>query len=287
MGISRNVLPESLIENAKQLEWLSRKLSQQYLYGKHDSRQIDTGLEFEQYRPYIQGDDLRQLDWKLYAKSSKYFIRQSPITAQNHLHQVVDNSASMNYREESYSKLELAKVLCAALSYISVYQGDTFSWEADPKVMQKSSGHKKWQISIIELFRISSLEQGMVNEHRIYRGKVIWFTDLYMNIDRIKTNLSLNGRKGTEFVLVNLIGKKEEELSFEKSTNFQDLETGERIDLNTESYRNTYKAKLSSHHRSIKDLCLTYRVPMIKVYIDNPVEQTLRTIIRQINILRG
>jgi len=287
MGISKNTLPESLIENAKQLEWLSRKLSQQYLYGKHDSRQIGNGLEFEQYRPYIQGDDLRQLDWKLYAKTGKYFIRQSPITAQNHLHQIIDNSASMNYREESYSKLELAKVLSAALSYITINQGDTFSWEAGLKHMQKSGGHKKWQISVNELFRISSSEQGMVDELRIHKGKAIWFTDLYLNIDRIKANLSLNGRKGTELVLIYLIGKKEEELSFEKSANFKDLETGERIELNTESYRNTYKAKLSSHHRSIKDLCLTYRVPMIKIYIDSPVEQTLRTIIRQINILKA
>ena len=63
-----------MVESAQHLEWLSRKLSKHHIYGTHASKQVGQGLEFEQYRPYIQGDDLRQLDWKLYAKTGKYYI---------------------------------------------------------------------------------------------------------------------------------------------------------------------------------------------------------------------
>jgi len=287
MGVRRSTIPLSLIENAKQLEWISRELSQQYLYGKHESKQIGTGLEFEQYRPYIQGDDLRQLDWKLYAKTGKYFIRQSPVTSQNHLHQIIDNSASMDYREASYSKLELAKIMCGALSYISVNQGDTFSWNAGKHIWDKTGGHKKWQISINKLFQLDSTKKDTAIQSYAPIGKLIWFTDLYLDNNSIKNILSLNQKRGIELIMVNLVGKAEEELSFDKSVNFKDLETGEAIELNTDSYRNSYKDKLAHHQSEIRELCLSYRVPHLKIYIDNPLEQSLRSIVNQVNLLKA
>ena len=105
MNSSTNSTIKTMVESAQHLEWLSRKVSKHHIYGTHASRQVGQGLEFEQYRPYIQGDDLRQLDWKLYAKTGKYYIKQSPISAQDHLHIVIDNSPSM--QSVSYTHLTL------------------------------------------------------------------------------------------------------------------------------------------------------------------------------------
>ena len=87
---------------------------------------MGAGLEFNQYRAYNIGDDLRLLDWKLLARSDKYYLKQSSIERQNKVRFLLDTSASMQYEEDGISKFNYARYLTAALGYIAYLQGDQF-----------------------------------------------------------------------------------------------------------------------------------------------------------------
>ncbi len=282
MSRASSISTKTIIESAQHLEWLSRKLSRHHIQGTHASRQLGQGLEFEQYRPYIQGDDLRQLDWKLYAKTGKYYIKQSPIAAQNHLQVVIDISRSMQYREDTYSKLELAKIIVGALSYIAVNQGDTFSWTAGTTQWQKSSGHRKWQASIQSLYRLHTSAEPTSSSFTAL-GNLVWLSDGYSSAEEMERMISLNAQTNIAVTLIHLMGRVEEELLFDSSINFKDLETGERIELDPKVYRQTYKERLSKHYQAIADLCASYNTPSIRIYLDDSIDQSLRHIVNTNN----
>lgn len=282
MNVSTSGTLRTMIESAQHLEWLSRKVSKHHIYGTHASRQVGQGLEFEQYRPYIQGDDLRQLDWKLYAKTGKYYIKQSPVTAQDHLHVIIDNSPSMQYREGDYSKLELAKIICGALHYIAINQGDSFAWNSGTSQWHKSSGHKKWQASIRSLHELDS-EHGSISHDASIVGNLIWISDLYTTAEEMERIISLNTHRNIAVTVVHVMGRSEEELSFDTSINFKDLETGEQIELNPKAYQQTYQERLNKHYQAISDLCNSYNTPSIKVYLNDSIDRSLGHIVNHNN----
>src|SRR5690349_16325486 len=94
--------------------------------GSNKSQSVGTGQEFSQYRGYEPGDDLRQLDWKMYARSERYYIKQAEIETNITVKFMIDASQSMAYAESGISKLQYAKVIAAALAYLARKQSDTF-----------------------------------------------------------------------------------------------------------------------------------------------------------------
>ncbi|MBA4056834.1 MAG: DUF58 domain-containing protein, partial [Marivirga sp.] len=94
--------------------------------GSNKSQTVGSGQEFSQYRSYEPGDDLRQLDWKMYARSERYYIKQAEIETNITVKFIIDASESMAYEESNVSKLQYTKVLTAALAYLARKQSDTF-----------------------------------------------------------------------------------------------------------------------------------------------------------------
>jgi uncharacterized protein (DUF58 family) len=91
----------------------------------HKSRVKGPGLEFSQYRSYQAGDDLRWLDWKMYARSDRYYIRESEIETSISVRFLIDASGSMNHQDSDFTKIEYARWICASLAYLANLQGDS------------------------------------------------------------------------------------------------------------------------------------------------------------------
>ena len=103
---------------------ISRVIVDGYLNGLNHSRRVGAGMEFSQFRGYEPGDDLRLLDWKMLARSGRYYIKQSEIETNISIKFILDTSNSMLHKENDLSKMEFAKVLIASLAYLSQNQGD-------------------------------------------------------------------------------------------------------------------------------------------------------------------
>src|SRR5580693_7730137 len=109
----------------KDLSLAARQTIDGFMAGINRSKVKGVGLEFSQYRSYQPGDDLRWLDWKRYARSDRYYIRESEVETSISVRLLIDASNSMNHRDGAYTKMDYARWLAASLAWLAHYQGDT------------------------------------------------------------------------------------------------------------------------------------------------------------------
>src|SRR5215213_9203452 len=122
----RELLKPELINTMDGLELIARIIVEGFMSGSNKSQAIGIGQEFSQYRNYEPGDDLRQLDWKMYARSERYYIKQADVETNITVRFMIDASRSMAYEEGGISKMLYAKVMTAALAYLARKQSDAF-----------------------------------------------------------------------------------------------------------------------------------------------------------------
>ncbi len=286
MNSTTSDIDVSIFDDVASLEWHARKLAQGLLLGSHRSTKLGSGMEFNQYRAYTQGDDLRLLDWKMYAKTGKYFIRQATIESNQHLHVTLDASRSMDYREKGYSKFELAKLMTAALTYIMTNQQDNCSWQSGDQLLPKGHGLKHWRRSLLGLsdLSIADAEQLSLPKNN-YNGMQAWITDLYLDLEDFDRCLDLLSGPQREVIILHVIGRDEENLSFSNNTKFIDLESRTEVQVNTKQFAKKYKDALGEHLYKAKRLCTQKSVIYKKVYLDDDVGTTLRNLLVDYNQL--
>lgn len=276
-------IDHTLIDSAQSLQLLARHLAKGLLVGRHQSQRLGTGMEFAQYRAYTQGDDIRLLDWKMYAKTGKYFIRQSSIETQNNLTIHIDNSKSMDYQENDLSKLDIAKIICATLHYIATQQGDRSGWESSDFINKMSGGWQNWNNSLVALHELKTKASDTPKYKLVNSGVHVWITDLYSPLATVESIIKSVIHKHSELIIIHLMGRQEENLTFAKDSYFIDLETNEKILLNADSYRDSYKDRLGSHISKIQGICNRNGVMLYKSYIQDDLSVTLRDILNKYN----
>ena len=122
----KELLNPTILNSITGLELVARAIVEGFMSGSNKSQSIGSGQEFSQYKNYQPGDDLRQLDWKMFARSERYFIKEAEIETNITVKFMLDASRSMSYSEDTISKLQFAKVMIAALAFLARKQGDTF-----------------------------------------------------------------------------------------------------------------------------------------------------------------
>ena len=284
--VSSAQLDPKVIDSIQSLEWIARTLAKGLLLGRHGSNKLSTGMEFTQYRPYTQGDDLRMLDWHMYAKTGKHFIRQSTIESNHGLNIHLDDSPSMTYEEDGFSKLSIAKIIAATLTYVMMNQGDAFGWGSNNMAYIKGQSLKDWYQSLNLLFQLQGSSTTKTQD-AMYRkpGIHLWITDLYDTQENIEKYLKSLMRTDQEVILLHIIGQHEELLDFQKGVTFLDLESHEEIQINVSAYQSSYKELLGQHLLNIQRFCQNHGMAYHKVYIQDDITQVLRQLIHQYNQL--
>src|SRR6201995_6209039 len=113
-----------ILMTIKDLSLAARRTIDGFMTGINKSKVRGRGLEFSQYRSYQPGDDLRWLDWKMYARSDRYYIRESEVETSISVRFLIDASASMNHNDDGIKKIDYARFLAASLAYLANLQGD-------------------------------------------------------------------------------------------------------------------------------------------------------------------
>jgi len=283
-SFSMSWLDPKAIDSAKSLEWIAKSIAKGKLQGRHRSQRLSNGYEFSQYRPYVQGDDLRLIDWKMYGKTDKYYIKQSEVEQDHDLHVIVDNSKSMDYEEDGWSKLMYAKLLTACISYINLNQGDSFSWSSSGINHPTGFGMTHWKNCIHAIHKLNSAPDIKESILKVERNKVyIWLTDLYEDVNDISNVLHSLKHANTEVIIFHIIGEKEQSLDFPNNATFIDLESGDKIQLNPTDYVSEYQSKREAHIKACKELFYSKAVQYHKAYINHPVENTIKLFLDSYN----
>jgi uncharacterized protein (DUF58 family) len=281
----RDLLKPEVLNTVDGLELVARIIVEGFMSGSNKSQSVGAGQEFSQYRSYQPGDDLRQLDWKMFARSERYYIKQAEIETNITVKFMIDASQSMSYSENGLSKLHLAKILAAALAYLARKQSDTFGLFT---VNNKSIGLVQPRFEQQQFIRFlsqlvllksegswstdSALEQ--LFDHR---GKelIIFITDLYDNTEDLQRFIGRLKTPRNEVIVFHLMGRNETALDFGGSFTFEDLESGVRTKVDTITQQKEYNKRIQHWLSDSRAWMLEKQISYYLVYQDEPIEKVL------------
>ena len=291
----RELLKPEILNTVSGLELIARIIVEGFMSGSNKSQSIGSGQEFSQYRNYEPGDDLRQLDWKMYARSERYYIKQAEIETNITVKFMIDASHSMSYSENKLSKLQYAKVLTAALAYLARKQSDTFGlFTVNAKqihVVHPRFEQQQFLRFLNELILVKSegsWNKGNEVEHLFDRhGKemIIFMTDLYDDHEDLLQFISRLKTSRNEVIVFQMMGEHEMKLDFEGSFTFQDLETKTSRRVDTKFQQKQYVDRVTDWINQSRLWMLEKQISHQLILLNDPFENSLRDFLKVRNLL--
>ena len=285
----KELLKPEILNTMDGLELIARIIVEGFMSGSNKSQAIGTGQEFSQYRNYQPGDDLRQLDWKMYARSERYFIKQAEIETNITVKFMLDASQSMAYAEQDLSKLQYSKVLIAALAYLARKQGDTFGLytvnNEDVTMLQPRFEQQQFMRFLHQLVSVkakSTWKKSGLEQLFDHHGKevIVFITDLYDEEKDIIKFISRLKTSKNEVIVFHVLGENEIELTNAGSFTFKDLESGVTMKVDTRSQQKQYTARVKDWISDTRHHLLEKGVNYYMVRMDEPIDQMLRDFLK-------
>jgi uncharacterized protein (DUF58 family) len=286
----KGLLKPEILNTVSGLELVARIIVEGFMSGSNKSQTIGSGQEFSQYRSYEQGDDLRQLDWKMYTRSERYYIKQAEIETNITVKFILDASQSMAYTENNLSKLAYTKVLTAALAYLARKQSDTYGlYTVNNNQIQTVRPRFEQQQFIRFLNALVNVEsKGTWNRSNgleelfDHHGKemIIFFTDLYDEDEDLLRFISRLKTRRNEVIVFHLMGKHEMDLDYNGSFTFEDLETRAQLKVDTAMHQGHYVEKLKKWIDKSRMWMLEKQISYHLVLLNDPFEKTLRDFLK-------
>lgn len=258
--------------------------------GSNKSQAVGAGQEFSQYRSYEPGDDLRMLDWKMYARSGRYYIRQADIETNITVKFMLDASHSMMYTEDGLSKFQYAKVMIAALAYLARRQSDAFGLftinekniqEVHPRFEQQQFMrflHALAAVKSESTWRKSNGLEHLYDHHG--KEMIIFITDLYDDDNDLLQFIARLKTIRNEVIVFHLLGRQEVSFDFNGSFTFEDLETGARTKVETTAQQKQYTERMQQWIKQSRNWMLGKQISYELVTINDPFETTLRNFLK-------
>ena len=283
--------PASYIDPAtlmriKNLQLRAKLVADGFYNGLHRSPFHGFSVEFSEYRPYTVGDDLRRLDWKLYARTDRYYIKQFEDETNRRCHLLLDQSRSMSYGSIDYPKSEYARTLAATMAYYLTLQRDsvgllTFDEAvADFMPARHRPGHLHQLMVCLErspqgcgtdlhapLEQITSLIRK--------RGLIVLISDLLASVDTLRENLSYLRTRGHDVLILRVLDPAEEVFPFDNAAMVRDLESGQDIFVDPAIARRTYQERFNEHDTQIHRICAELGVDFVRMLTTEPLETAL------------
>ncbi|WP_296454726.1 DUF58 domain-containing protein [Rubinisphaera sp.] len=277
--------PGSLMR-IKNLELRARSVVEGFLTGLHRSPYHGFSVEFTEYRQYSPGDDTRFLDWKLFARSDRYFIKCFEDETNLRCHLLVDMSRSMSYGTVGYQKAEYAKTIAATIAYFLSLQRDavgllTFDESIVDHIPARfRPGHIHRLMMSLERTPTGTatdiekaLEQIATTVAK--RGMVVLISDLLTSLDTLEKQLGYLCARGHEVVVLRVLDPTEIDFSFDKPAMFHDIESGRDLFIDPESVRESYLEQFRVHAKALQIICSKLGISLHQLPIDRPLELML------------
>jgi uncharacterized protein (DUF58 family) len=282
------------IERVSALQLLARDVVEGVTGGIHRSRHIGASVDFKEHRPYVHGDEIRSIDWKLFGKTDRLYIRQYEDETNVRGTLVVDQSGSMNYsgsRSNQMTKHDYAIRLASCLAYLFVSQQDsvglvTFDTAIRKHIPPRSRpNHLRVCLEALADSECKGeTELGGVLHQLLSicrkRGFVILLSDCFGNAESLFKSLSMLRANYQEVLLFQIIDDDEVDFPFQNRTMFRSLELREQQMLvDPLSLRQTYLANFNNHQEAIRNGCKQNRIDWIPVRTSESFSSVLATYI--------
>ena len=245
------------------LELLARTVVDGFINGLHHSPYFGLSVDFAEHRPYLPGDDIRRVDWRVFGRTDRFYVKEFEADTNANFVVLFDVSGSMGYGSDGVvSKLDYGRYLAACLTYFSRLQRDrvgivTFA-DRIVDFVPASAKHLDIVLHTIDRIRPSaggSLEAPLlrITEAIRRRSILVLISDLYEDPDLVLRAVSRLRARGHDVIVFHLLDPAEVSFPFEDAASFEDLETGERMPVVPETLREEYRGQMTAHLAALAD----------------------------------
>jgi len=284
----QDMLDPALLTALADLEMVARVTVDGTVSGLHRSPFHGYSAEFSQYRHYRPGDDLKYVDWKLFARTDRIYTKQYRETTNMQAQVVVDASASMAFRGRGpVSKLDYARLIAAALSYLIALQGDAIGLVTYGSSLRDYLPSRPGRLHLRRvLIALSKLQSsgatssaaplGRAIDLLKRRGVLILLSDLYDDGEDVASELRRAVRIGHEVAVFQVLTPDELQFPFRKDVELEDLETGQRM-LTNGSTASSYRASFGEFLERWRTRCASQGIDYTCVTVSEPLDRVLRS----------
>lgn len=289
----RKYLDPAVISKLASLDIKTKFVVEGFMLGLHRSPYHGFSIEFSQHRPYIQGDSLKDVDWKIYGKTDRYFIKQYEEETNLKAHILLDTSGSMRFASEgNISKLEYGKILASVLAYMLIKQNDAAGLYLYSNKIEKVLPPKATRIYLDEIMKALSTVEGSgisdtaasvagIADKITRRGLIIVISDLFEDPDNILEAIKKLTISKSRVVVFQIVDPLERSFAFTKDAIFKDMETGSEISTQPQQIAKAYKEAFESFTTKIKSGCLNSGIDYNLIDTSQPFDVPVSTFLRK------
>ncbi len=283
-GTGTQFLDPAVLGRIGNLQLLAKTVVDGFLTGLHRSPYLGFSIDFAEHRAYMPGDDIRRIDWKLFARTDRYYIKLFEADTNANFVVLLDVSKSMSYGSHSLTKLDYARYLAACLTFFSSQQRDrvglvTFDSEIVEWV-RPSMKHLDTVLHVLDRAtagRRGSLEAPLLQVTELLgrKGILVLISDFYEDPDKVISAVGPLRASGHDVVVFHVMDPAELEFPFEDPSGFEDMETQEQIPVIPLKLREDYKRMVSAHSEALRDRFTGNRIDYTLLDTSKPLDLAL------------
>jgi len=272
----KKYLNPEVVSSLKNMALRARLVVEGFITGLHRSPYHGFSVEFSDYRPYMLGDEIRHIDWKVYGKTDRYYIKQFEEETNLKSYLLLDTSASMGYSSQKITKLDYASYLAAALSYLMLEQRDAVGLVLFEKKIKKYIPPRSIKsylpliLKELETIRCSSQTDVAATFHEMAerinrRGLIIVLSDLLDDPEKVISGLKHFRHKRHDVIVFHILDPMEISFDFKRNALFKDLETTEKMTTQPWHIKADYQKQVKKFIDNYKRQCRLNRIDYVLI----------------------
>ncbi len=282
---SRFIDPK-ILAGSSNLQLIAKAVVEGFVAGLHRSPYHGFSLEFSEYREYSPGDDIRRVDWKVFARTDRFFVKKYEGDTNTQVYLLLDTSRSMTFSSDRPSKLDYSRYLAAALAYFSVRQSDAVGLITfDSKIghftpPRTRHGHLLTLLHHLEEVEVgerTSISEVLEELSKLIRKRslVVLISDLYEDPTALTRSLRFFHHRGNDVLLFHVLDPMEIDLPLEGVSTLEDLESGEQLPFASDSGREAYLEEVRRHIYTLRRECRNVKIDYELLRTNQPLDQAL------------
>jgi uncharacterized protein (DUF58 family) len=266
------------------LELVARSVVDGFINGLHRSPYFGASVDFAEHRGYVPGDDIRRVDWRLYARTDRYYIKEYEADSNSNFAVLLDVSRSMGFGSEGLTKLDYARMLAGCLTYLVHKQRDRVGFVAfDSDIVEfvpPSAKHMDTTLHVLDRLkpaRPGAIREPMnkIAEHFGRRGLLVLISDLYEEPDALLEAIGPLRFRGHDMIVFHVMDRAELDFEYADPSAFEDLESGEQIPIVPEALAGKYRELVQAHISGLTERFSANRIDYTLVNTSAPLDHAL------------
>jgi uncharacterized protein (DUF58 family) len=266
------------------LELVARSVVDGFINGLHRSPFFGASVDFAEHRGYVPGDDIRRVDWRLYARTDRFYIKEYEADSNSNFAVLLDVSKSMGFGSDGLTKLDYGRMLAGCLTYLVHRQRDRVGFVAfDNDIVEfvpPSAKHMDTTLHVLDRLKPASpgslrVPMNKIAEHFGRRGVLVLISDLYEEPDAVLEAIGPLRFRGHDMIVFHLLDRAELDFEYADPSAFEDLESGEQIPVVPEALAAQYRELVQAHIGALTERFTANRIDYSLLNTAAPLDHAL------------